>query len=288
VGGAPRPANGNYNGSSHRQTSSNSNGNTNSNGRKGSGISLAQSHKKEVLKQKLQLQEVKCAQQTKQGISWSTVAALGQPQQAHKNSTASAASALRGTDSNQVAAENGAGAAGDAATPNAADCTVIPEGLVPGPNFLQDPLYVRQEVPDIWQEVTDNQRLTPLFPSLTAMIWNANKLLSAGRELTLVNLLEATGTDIVTKMDCELPHTTDEFSVAGLTTFLPFVLAGGKTRVIVLVKNNLAMKANVRLCADLMDPRIQTVWLCFDVHLIRSSGRAASLGAFTIRGVYRT
>jgi hypothetical protein len=58
-----------------------------------------------------------------------------------------------------------------------------------------------------------------------------------------------------------------------LTTFTYLNPAGGKTRVVIIVENSLAVKANVKLSLDLMDLLIQLVCLHFDAHIIRSGGR---------------
>jgi hypothetical protein len=75
--------------------------------------------------------------------------------------------------------------------------------------------------------------------------------------------------------------------VDGYTTFSLSTQAGEKTQVIVLVENSLAVKANMKLIHDIMDPSIQSDWLHLDHHVIRSGGRTATLGAFTMGGVYR-
>jgi hypothetical protein len=83
---------------------------------------------------------------------------------------------------------------------------------------------------------------------------------------------------------CEIPEGSGEFSVAGYTTFSPTPsLKGGKTRVPILVKNDLAVRANVKIIADTMDPAVQSVWLHFSHHRINS----ATLGAFIQEGIYR-
>jgi hypothetical protein len=49
-----------------------------------------------------------------------------------------------------------------------------------------------------------------------------------------------------------------EFSVAGYTTFAPTPsLQGGKTLVVILLKSDLAVRANVKVIDDLMDPAVQ-------------------------------
>jgi hypothetical protein len=74
--------------------------------------------------------------------------------------------------------------------------------------------------------------------------------------------------------------------VAGYTTFPPTPSPqGGKTPVIILVENDLAVRANVKFIKDIMDPAVQLVWLHFSHHHI-SSG-SSTLGAFILGGIYR-
>jgi hypothetical protein len=54
-------------------------------------------------------------------------------------------------------------------------------------------------------------------------------------------------------------------------------------RVIILVKNDLAVRANVKVIKDIMDPAVQSVWLQFSHHRIGSF----TLGAFILGGIYR-
>jgi hypothetical protein len=116
------------------------------------------------------------------------------------------------------------------------------------------------------------------------LTWNTTRLLARGRELALVNILTSSGTDIATITECEIPEGSGEFSVAGYTTFSPTPsLQGGKTRVLILVKNDLAVRANVKVIADIMDPAIQSVWLHFSHHRMGSATR----GAFILGGIYR-
>jgi hypothetical protein len=111
------------------------------------------------------------------------------------------------------------------------------------------------------------------------LTWNACRLLTGGRELALVNILTSSGADVATITECKIPEGTGEFSVAGYTTFSPTPsLQGGKTRVLLLVKNDPAFRANVKVIADIMDPAVQSVWLHFSHHRICSGG--ATLGAF--------
>jgi hypothetical protein len=75
--------------------------------------------------------------------------------------------------------------------------------------------------------------------------------------------------------------------VAGYTTFAPPTsLQGGKTQVLILVKNDLAVRANVKVIADIMDPAVQLVWKHFSHHSIGSADQGATLGAFVLGGIY--
>jgi hypothetical protein len=53
--------------------------------------------------------------------------------------------------------------------------------------------------------------------------------------------------------------------------------------VLTLVKNDLAVRANVKVIANIIDPRVQSVWLHFSHHGIGSG----TLGAFVLGGIYR-
>jgi hypothetical protein len=77
-----------------------------------------------------------------------------------------------------------------------------------------------------------------------------------GRELALINILTSSGADVTTITECE--ERSGEFGVSGYTTFSPPPNAGGKTQVLVLVKNDHAVRANVNVMVDIMDPAIQS------------------------------
>ena len=137
---------------------------------------------------------------------------------------------------------------------------------------------------DVTQEQRDVCREEKAGDTMKLLTWNACRLLAGGRELALVNLLTSTGADVATITECEIPEGSGEFSVAGYTTFSPSPsLQGGKTRVLVLVKNDLAVRANVKVIKDIMDPAVQSVWLQFSHHRIGCS----TLGAFILGGIYR-
>jgi hypothetical protein len=66
--------------------------------------------------------------------------------------------------------------------------------------------------------------------SMKLLTWNACRLLAGGMELTLVNLLQATGADIAIITECEIREGSGEFSVVGYKTFAPPPSSqGGKT-----------------------------------------------------------
>jgi exonuclease III len=117
--------------------------------------------------------------------------------------------------------------------------------------------------------------------SLILMTWNASRLLSLGRELALLHLLTTSAVNVATVTECKMTETAKDFAVDGYTSFFPKVPKGkSKTRVIILVKNDLVTSANVHLCPDLMDSRTQSIWLRF--------GPVSPMGGFTLCGVYRT
>jgi hypothetical protein len=96
--------------------------------------------------------------------------------------------------------------------------------------------------------------------SMKLLTWNACRLLAGGRELALVNLLQYTGVDVATITECNIPEGSGEFSVAGYTTFAPTPsLQGGKRLVLILMKSDLAVRANVKVIDNLMDPAVQLV-----------------------------
>jgi hypothetical protein len=87
--------------------------------------------------------------------------------------------------------------------------------------------------------------------------------------------------DIATLTECEMVETANNFAVAGYMTFLPLVPKGkSKTRVIILVKNDLVTRANAHVCHNFMDNKTQSVWLRF--------GPVPPMGGFTLCGLYRT
>jgi exonuclease III len=167
-----------------------------------------------------------------------------------------------------------------------------------GQNLPADGPHVRLETRNVRQEVPDDPGEIDRVPqelrhfcrekktgenTMKLLTWNACRLLAGGRELALVNILMSSGADVATITECKIPEGSGEFSMAGYTTFSPPPKAGGKTRVLVLVKKDLAVRANVKVMTDIMDPAIQSVWLHFNHHKIGS----ATLGAFILGVIYR-
>jgi hypothetical protein len=140
-----------------------------------------------------------------------------------------------------------------------------------------------RDAADTTTEVTNAARNTPPHQkqksSLVLMTWNASCLLSSGRKLALLYLLTSLAVDVATVTECKMTETAKDFTVAGYTTFFPKVpKRKSKTRVIILVKNDLVARANVHLCPNLMDSRTQSIWLRFGP----VSSLSLTMGAFTL------
>lgn len=111
------------------------------------------------------------------------------------------------------------------------------------------------------------------------MTWNAANLTRGTRELSLSHLLAANSIDVAIITEAELPPPmASGFSIEGYTPFLPVVGQGEKTRVLALVKSNLAIRANARIRSDIMSSPAQSVWL----ELNRQKGCSIVIG-----GIYR-
>jgi hypothetical protein len=118
---------------------------------------------------------------------------------------------------------------------------------------------------------------------LVCITWNAANLTQGSRELALINLLEETRVDIAIVTETELPSTSAEFKLSGYVTFSPIVASGGKTRVLVLVCEDVATKSNARLRKDLMTESVPSVWIQLDA---RVQGRHHH-SALLLGGLYR-
>jgi hypothetical protein len=55
--------------------------------------------------------------------------------------------------------------------------------------------------------------------------------------------------------------------------------------VLVLVENSFAVRANVKVITNIMDPAVQSIWLHFSHQTIGSG--SATLGALVLGGIYR-
>jgi endonuclease/exonuclease/phosphatase (EEP) superfamily protein YafD len=97
---------------------------------------------------------------------------------------------------------------------------------------------------------------------LVIMTWNAANLARSVKELSLSHLLNVNKVDVAIITEAELPATmATTFSIDGYTLFLPVVGPTEKTRVLALIKSDLAVRACARLQMDLMTSSVQTVWL---------------------------
>jgi endonuclease/exonuclease/phosphatase family metal-dependent hydrolase len=100
------------------------------------------------------------------------------------------------------------------------------------------------------------------------MTWNAEGILSGGRELALLNLLTANEVDVGIITETEIPASSHgDFNVEGYHTFLPVshleLLKTDKYRVMVVVRSAMAALTKIRL--DLMHPTVQTIWIQVDL-----------------------
>jgi hypothetical protein len=115
--------------------------------------------------------------------------------------------------------------------------------------------------------------------TLNILTWNAANLARGTKELALSHLLVSNNVDVAVITETELPAPSAVvFSINGYTTYLPLVLPGAKTRVLTLVKSNLAMQASAKLCLDLMSSSVQSVWIQLSL---------PKLKRLVIGGVYR-
>ena len=109
------------------------------------------------------------------------------------------------------------------------------------------------------------------------MTWNAGGL--SNKENSLAHLLATYKVDVAIITETELSVSiAPNYALNGFTTFLPMVEDGEKTRVVALVRSDLAIKANARLRHDIMSSPVQTVWV--DLRLPKG-------GSLVVGGVYR-
>jgi hypothetical protein len=85
------------------------------------------------------------------------------------------------------------------------------------------------------------------------MTWNSEGLLTVGKELALSNLLAANKVDIMAVTEVEIPASAAPFSISGYVTFSPTVKPGEKTRVLLLVRDSIALESNSMPRLDIME-----------------------------------
>jgi hypothetical protein len=93
------------------------------------------------------------------------------------------------------------------------------------------------------------------------MTWNAAGLLLLGRELALWNLLASNTVDAMAVTEVKIPASSAPFAVAGYVTFCPTVQPGEKTRVLVLVRDVIALESNAMPRLEIMIKSSTTVWI---------------------------
>jgi hypothetical protein len=94
--------------------------------------------------------------------------------------------------------------------------------------------------------------------------WNAEGILSSGRELALLSLLNDNDINVGIITETEIPTSSHwDFNVEGYHTFLPVnhsdKLKAAKYRVMVVVRSELAALTKIR--PDLMHPAVQSIWI---------------------------
>jgi hypothetical protein len=100
------------------------------------------------------------------------------------------------------------------------------------------------------------------------MTWNAEGILSNGRELALLGLLNDNDFDVGIITETEIPTISHgDFNVEGYHTFLPVthsdLLKTAKYRVMIVVKSTMAELMKIR--HDLMHPAEQSIWVQVDL-----------------------
>jgi hypothetical protein len=95
------------------------------------------------------------------------------------------------------------------------------------------------------------------------MTWSAEGILSNGKELALLSLLNDNDIDVGIITETEIPTSSHgDFNVEGYHTFLPDPsdkLKTAKYRMMVVVRSELAAITKIR--PDLMHPAVQSVWI---------------------------
>jgi hypothetical protein len=100
------------------------------------------------------------------------------------------------------------------------------------------------------------------------MTWNVEGILSNGRELVLLNLLNDNNVDVGIVTKTEIPSSGyGDYNVEGYHSYLPLspseLLKTAKYRVVVLVRSALAIGTKIR--SDLMHAAVHSVWIQLDM-----------------------
>jgi hypothetical protein len=100
------------------------------------------------------------------------------------------------------------------------------------------------------------------------MTWNAEGILSNGRELTLLNLLNDNDVDVGIVTETEIPSSGHgDYNVEGYYSYLPLspseLLKTAKYWVVVLVRS--AVATVTKICSDLMHAAVQSFWIQLDM-----------------------
>jgi hypothetical protein len=90
---------------------------------------------------------------------------------------------------------------------------------------------------------------------LRILSWNCNGILHGTRELDLANLVMANDVDVAALSEAEVPASEAQFTLNSFTTFCPLV----KTRVMLLVKTDVAVKTNARLANEYLSDDFPSV-----------------------------
>jgi hypothetical protein len=106
------------------------------------------------------------------------------------------------------------------------------------------------------------------------------------RELDLANLVTANDVDVVALSEAEVPASEAQFTLDGFTTFCPLVKPGEKTREMLLVKTDVAVKTKARLANKYLSDRFPSVWVQLDSHAMRNGDHTSLCGAVLLCAVY--
>jgi hypothetical protein len=123
------------------------------------------------------------------------------------------------------------------------------------------------------------------------MTWNSEGILSSGRELAHLNLLNDNDVDVGIITETEIPSSSQgDYNVEGYHSYIPLapseLLKTTKYRVVVLVQLTLATATKVR--SDLMHASVQAVWIPIDLRRTPRPGTRGPPGTCVlVCGLYR-